>query len=79
MNRIIALLLALLPIVMAVIGIKFMRDTVFAILNSPVPSLSIQFLLGAFLFGVGMYLFGGFILYRDKKRNKVQSRFRKER
>ncbi|WP_379970225.1 DUF2627 domain-containing protein [Ectobacillus sp. sgz5001026] len=77
--RTVALFLALLPIIMAVTGIKLMRDTLFAILNSPIPTLSMQFLLGVMLFGVGMYLFGGFLFHRDRKRNKLQSRFRKER
>ncbi|MFD3447805.1 DUF2627 domain-containing protein [Microbacteriaceae bacterium 4G12] len=77
MNRYVALLLALIPIVMAMTGIKLMRDTVFGVLISPIPSLWLQFLIGAIAFGVGFYLFGGFILHRDRKRNKVQPRFKK--
>ncbi|WP_342043954.1 DUF2627 domain-containing protein [Bacillus sp. OTU530] len=77
MTRFIALLLALIPIFLAVIGIKLMRDTVFAILQPPIPELWMQFLIGLVLFGFGIYVFGGFILHRDRKRNKVQARFRK--
>ncbi|WP_028399130.1 DUF2627 domain-containing protein [Ectobacillus panaciterrae] len=77
MHRYAALLLALIPIVMAVVGIKLMRDTVFGILISPIPFLPLQFGIGVICFGIGIYIFGGFILYRDRKRNKVQARFRK--
>ncbi|PFK45974.1 hypothetical protein COI93_06545 [Bacillus cereus] len=77
MQRYLALLLALLPISLAVLGIKLMRDTVFGILFSPIPVLWLQFLMGIFCFAIGFYLFGGFVLYRDRKRNKVQARFRR--
>jgi hypothetical protein len=77
MHRYIALLLALVPVVMAVVGIKLMRDTVFGILISPIPFLSLQFIIGLACFAFGIYVFGGFILHRDRKRNKVQARFRK--
>ncbi|MDG4655615.1 DUF2627 domain-containing protein [Ectobacillus antri] len=77
MHRYIALLLALIPVIMAIIGIKLMRDTVFGILLSPIPSLPLQFLVGAASFAIGIYIFGGFILHRDRKRNKVQARFKR--
>ncbi|MFX3625146.1 MAG: DUF2627 domain-containing protein [Ectobacillus sp.] len=77
MHRYIALLLALIPIVMAVAGIKLMRDTVFGVHVSPISSLALQFIIGLLLFGIGIYVFGGFILHRDRKRNKVQARFKK--
>ncbi|WP_369902688.1 DUF2627 domain-containing protein [Bacillus manliponensis] len=78
MQRYVALLLALLPITLAVFGIKLMRDTVFGILLAPIPNLSLQFFLGALAFGTGFYIFGGFVLHRDRKRNKVQRRFKRE-
>ncbi|MBC6974378.1 DUF2627 domain-containing protein [Bacillus sp. Xin] len=77
MQRYLALLLALIPISLAVLGIKLMRDTVFGILLSPIPALWLQFLMGIFCFAIGFYIFGGFVLYRDRKRNKVQARFRR--
>jgi uncharacterized iron-regulated membrane protein len=77
MHRYIALLLALIPVILAVVGIKLMRDTVFGILNAPIPSLWLQFLAGAAAFAFGIYVFGGFVLHRDRKRNKVQARFKK--
>lgn len=78
MQRYVALLLALLPILLAVFGIKLMRDTVFGILLTPIPNLTLQFFIGAFAFGIGFYIFGGFVLHRDRKRNKVQRRFQRE-
>ncbi|MDM5372043.1 MULTISPECIES: DUF2627 domain-containing protein [Bacillus cereus group] len=77
MQRYVALLLALIPISLAVFGIKLMRDTVFGILFPPISILWLQFLIGAFCFGLGFYIFGGFVLHRDRKRNKVQARFRR--
>ncbi|MEN1934684.1 DUF2627 domain-containing protein [Paenibacillus sp. 102] len=77
MQRYLALLLALIPISLAVLGIKLMRDTVFGILLSPIPALWLQFLIGIFCFVIGFYIFGGFVLYRDRKQNKVQARFRR--
>ncbi|PEM31811.1 DUF2627 domain-containing protein [Bacillus wiedmannii] len=77
MQRYLALSLALIPISLAVFGIKLMRDTVFGILFPPLSILWLQFLIGALCFGLGFYIFGGFILHRDRKRNKVQARFRR--
>ncbi|QWU46762.1 MULTISPECIES: DUF2627 domain-containing protein [Bacillus] len=77
MQRYLALSLALIPISLAVLGIKLMRDTVFGILFSPIPILWLQFLIGALCFAFGFYIFGGFVLHRDRKRNKVQARFRR--
>ncbi|MDM5156359.1 DUF2627 family protein [Bacillus sp. DX1.1] len=77
MQRYLALLLALIPISLAVLGIKLMRDTLFGILLSPIPVLWLQFLIGVFSFSIGFFFFGGFILHRDRKRNKVQARFRR--
>ncbi|WP_243743185.1 DUF2627 family protein, partial [Bacillus thuringiensis] len=37
----------------------------------------LQFLIGALCFGLGFYIFGGFVVHRDRKRNKVQARFRR--
>ncbi|MGA5679229.1 DUF2627 domain-containing protein [Bacillus bombysepticus] len=77
MQRYVALLLALIPISLAVFGIKLMRDTVFGIPFPPIPILWLQFLIGALCFALGFYIFGGFVLHRDRKRNKVQARFRR--
>ncbi|WP_449536889.1 DUF2627 domain-containing protein [Ferdinandcohnia sp. Marseille-Q9671] len=78
MQRILALLVLLIPGIIAGIGIKFMRDMFFGVLHAPIPSLILQFIIGLVLFLAGLSFIGGFILYRDRKRNKVQEKFQKE-
>jgi hypothetical protein len=77
MGRIFALLILVIPALLAGLGIKWMRDTVFGILHPPFLSLWLQFLIGFLLFGAGLSFVGGFVFYRDRKRNKVQKRFQK--
>lgn len=78
MVRLIALLIMIIPGVIAAYGIKLMRDMVFGILQPPFPFLWLQFLTGLLFFLIGLAFIGGFILHRDRKRNKVQSRFQKK-
>jgi polyferredoxin len=75
MQRLIALILVLIPVILAVLGIKLIRDMTFAILQPPIPNLWLQFLVGAIFLIGGLYLIGSFIFHRDKKRNKLQKRF----
>lgn len=75
MNRILALVILLLPGIMAVVGFKLMRDMLFGILYKPIPFLWLQFLLGLAMFIAGIWFIAGFILHRDRKKNKVQPRF----
>lgn len=77
MGRIIALILLLIPGILAGYGIKLMRDMLFGILNNPFPYLWLQFISGLFFFIIGLGFIAGFILHRDRKRNKVQDRFQK--
>ncbi|TYR82474.1 DUF2627 domain-containing protein [Priestia megaterium] len=77
MMRILALLILLIPGVLAGYGIKLMRDMVFGILQPPFTSLFIQFSIGFLFFVGGLGFVAGFILHRDRKRQKVQSRFQK--
>jgi polyferredoxin len=79
MQRMIALIILLIPGILAVLGIKWMRDTFFGILHPLIPFLWLQFLLGLLLFLIGLGFIGGFILHRDRKRNKVQPRFQKRK
>ncbi|TLS36387.1 DUF2627 domain-containing protein [Pseudalkalibacillus caeni] len=75
--RLIALLVVLLPGLLGVYGIKLMRDVLFGYLQTPFPSLSLQFLAGLVFFAAGLAFVGGFIFYRDRKRNKLQKKFSK--
>ncbi|MFE8695512.1 DUF2627 domain-containing protein [Cytobacillus sp. FJAT-53684] len=78
MIRIFALIILVIPGFLAAYGIKLMRDMVFGILQNPFPYLWMQFLAGFLLFLFGLAFVAGFILYRDRKKNKVQTRFKKE-
>ncbi|MCA0171134.1 DUF2627 domain-containing protein [Bacillus sp. RAR_GA_16] len=73
--RLVALLVVLIPGIIGVIGIKLMRDVLFGLLNPPFTSLVVQFILGLIFLIAGLSFVGGFIFYRDRKRNKVQPRF----
>ncbi|WP_080845241.1 DUF2627 domain-containing protein [Cytobacillus gottheilii] len=77
MIRIIALIVLLIPGALAAYGIKLMRDMVFGILQSPFPYLWMQFIAGLILFVLGLGFVAGFILHRDRKKNKVQTRFQR--
>jgi hypothetical protein len=76
MQRLIALIIMVIPGIVAVIGIKQLRDLFFGILNPPFPSLGMQFIAGILFIIFGVGFIGGFILHRDRKRNKVHSRFK---
>jgi hypothetical protein len=75
MQRLIALIIVVIPVILAVLGIKLIRDMSFGILQPPIPMLWLQFLIGVLCLVGGMYLIGGFIFHRDKKREKIQKRF----
>lgn len=76
MARIIALIIMLIPGVIAAFGIKLMRDMFFGIQTNWIPALWLQFVLGFIMFAVGIGFIGGFLLHRDRKNNKVQDRFK---
>ncbi|MEH6906611.1 MULTISPECIES: DUF2627 domain-containing protein [Neobacillus] len=76
MKRIIALIIVLIPGALAAVGIKLMRDMLFGILQSPFPNLLFQFLSGFIFFVGGLGFVAGFIFHRDRKRSKVQKRFK---
>lgn len=79
MKRIAALVVMLIPGFLAAFGIKLMRDMVFGRLQQPFSHLWLQFLVGFILFILGLGFVAGFVLHRDRKRNKVQDRFKKNR
>ncbi|MGM9926194.1 MAG: DUF2627 domain-containing protein [Bacillus sp. (in: firmicutes)] len=77
MGRYIAFIILFVPGVFAALGIKYMRDMIFGILQFPFSSLTLQFICGLILTIGGIGFIAGFILHRDRKRNKVQKRFNK--
>lgn len=78
MVRIIALLVLVIPGAFAAFGIKLMRDMLFGVTIGPFTSslLWLQFLVGLLLFLIGLGFVAGFIFHRDRKKNKVQARFK---
>ncbi|MCI1590968.1 DUF2627 domain-containing protein [Heyndrickxia oleronia] len=78
MIRLFALIIMVIPGIIAAIGIKLMRDMLFGILQAPFPYLWLQFLIGFIFFLGGLGFIAGFVFYRDRKRNKVQKRFIKK-
>jgi hypothetical protein len=76
MKRIIALIILVVPGFLAALGIKLMRDMTFGILQAPFPYLWLQFLIGLIFFVGGLGFVAGFIFHRDRKRNKLQSKFK---
>ncbi|KKB37230.1 DUF2627 domain-containing protein [Bacillus thermotolerans] len=77
MIRLVALLILVIPGILAMLGIKLMRDMLFGILQSPFPFLWLQFIVGLLLFLGGLGFIGGFLFRRDQRNNKVQDRFKK--
>jgi len=78
MQRFIALMILVIPAVIAGLGIKLMRDTLFYILHNPFPLLTLQFISGLIFFLAGLAFIGGFVFYRDRKNGKVAPRFNKK-
>ena len=77
MQRAVAFILLLIPGFCTALGIKWMRDMLFGKLSFLLSALWVQFLVGFFLFAGGLAFIGGFIFYRDRKRNNVQDRFKR--
>lgn len=75
MIRTIALLILVIPGFIAGYGIKLMRDSVFDVFNPIYQNIWIQFFAGLIFFIAGLVFVAGFVLYRDRKRNKVQKKF----
>ncbi|WP_188206110.1 DUF2627 domain-containing protein [Alkalibacillus aidingensis] len=75
MVRLIALLIVVLPGVLAAYGIKLIRDSFFgeaAVIYFN--SVLLQLFAGVIFFIVGIGFIGGFILHRDRKRNRTPNR-----
>ncbi|RSK27783.1 DUF2627 domain-containing protein [Bacillus sp. HMF5848] len=77
MARIVALFILVIPAVLAGYGIKLMRDALFAVQNPFFINLPLQMIAGLLFFIGGLSFVAGFIFHRDRKRNKLQNRFKK--
>ncbi|WP_269412246.1 DUF2627 domain-containing protein [Lentibacillus daqui] len=70
--RIIAVLILVVPGVIAAYGIKLMRDALFNELTAVFLHIGLQFFIGFILFAAGIGFIGGFIVHRDRKRQAVK-------
>ncbi|MGV3487705.1 MAG: DUF2627 family protein [Tuberibacillus sp.] len=68
-GRFIALLMIIIPLGLAAFGVKMSRDALFDIVNPPFPWLWLQLVTGIICIIVGIGFIGGWIVYRDRKRN----------
>lgn len=83
--RLVAVLLLVIPGLAATFGFLEMKNAIFAYVASLGEEQSTigfgwgQFLLGLLLFGAGVGFIGGWIFFRDRKRNYVAPRFKAKR
>jgi hypothetical protein len=76
--RLLAILLLCIPGVFAVYGWTRMRELLFDHVAGQ-PFVWLPFLCGLGLFLSGLAIVGGFIFYRDLKRNQIQARLRRKK
>lgn len=74
MMRLIAVLVLLIPGLIAAFGVKLMRDTMFSVHYPILLNNGVQFFVGLILFITGTAFIGGFILHRDRKRGLVKNK-----
>ncbi|MGP4061772.1 DUF2627 domain-containing protein [Halobacillus sp. H74] len=74
--RLIALLLLVTPGLIAVYGIKLIRDALFGEFHEVFFHIAVQGILGILFVVGGIAFIGGFILHRDRKRNLTKGRFK---
>ncbi|WP_139489283.1 DUF2627 domain-containing protein [Brevibacillus dissolubilis] len=77
-QKIVALLIMVIPAAIAMYGVKLIRDAFYAYFNPDVQTILYgDIMLGLVLFIVPVLFIGGFVLHHDRKRNRVQPRFMK--
>ena len=74
MIRIVALLLLFIPGILTVFGIKLMRDSLFAAYYPIFFNTGIQFVIGLLFTIGGLAFLGGFVVYRDRKKEQKSKR-----
>ncbi|GAA0416571.1 MAG: DUF2627 domain-containing protein [Bacillota bacterium] len=77
MIRIIAALTLFIPGVISAIGIKLMRDALFDSFYPIFIYTGVQFFVGFILFLAGIAFIGGFIIHRDRKRQRLKQEQKK--
>ncbi|GGB34580.1 DUF2627 family protein [Virgibacillus dakarensis] len=79
MIRIIAVLMLVIPGIIAAYGIKLMRDSLFNELTGIFLHTGLQFFIGFIFFAAGLAFIGGFIVHRDRKRQAERKNNRSRR
>jgi len=78
--RFIAIMLLVIPGIVATYGFLMMKDSFFAQFEPEIGHMLWgKFALGLIMFLVGIYFLAGWILFRDRKRNYVVPRFKEKR
>ncbi|AKG74039.1 DUF2627 domain-containing protein [Salinicoccus halodurans] len=75
MRKMIALVILIVPVFLAGLGIKYMRDSMFGVVNDPFTLTVVQFVVGLGLTIFGVWFIGGYILHRERKNKRVSERF----
>jgi len=75
MLKIIALIILVIPGIIAAVGIKLMRDSMFGIVIDPFTYTALQFFIGLLMTVFGIWFIGGYLLYRERKNKCAQERF----
>lgn len=79
-KRFVAILLLLIPGFAATYGFLAMKNAWFAQFEAPGSGIAwLKFAVGFVLFVAGIAFVGGWIFFRDRKRNYVAPRFRQKR
>lgn len=85
LSRFVAIIILVIPGILAMIGFLKIKDALFIYMsnhgNDALHQVTfdwLNFILGVLLFGIGMGFLGGWIFFRDRKRNYLGPRFRKK-
>jgi len=84
-SRIIAMLILVIPGVLACVGFLKIKNSTFDYfmqfgIEQTKPAFDwLQFIFGIILFAIGIGFIGGWIFFRDRKRNYVAPRFKEKR
>lgn len=79
MKKFIALMLLVIPVIIAGIGIKLIRDSMFGIINDPFTVVYMQFIVGVILMVLGIWFIAGYIMNRENKHNRLKESLRKKK
>lgn len=75
MKKLLALLILVIPGILAGVGIKYMRDSMFGIVNDPFTLTVVQFIIGLVMAILGIWFIGGYLLHREQKNKRAQEIF----